>query len=389
MKGKRVWVIVAVLTAAVLILGQSAKVKAVEEGDSLTTESIREKIYDSIPFSEMDEVLKDMREDPVDFSVQEYVDSVLDGRCELSLQGIQQYGIQAIGEQFEANRSTFFRLILFGILSGVFINFSSGLYEKQMGETGFQILYYLVIVTVVSGFSVVTEVAGQAMEQIVQFMNALIPSFSVALTWSSGSAVSLAFYETALVSIAVVENVFVHLFVPSVQVYFLISLMNPLVDGRFGRLASLIRGIIRTGIKVFMAILIGHQGIQGLIMPAMDGVKRSAVFRTAKSLPGVGNLFGGVTDLVIGTGVLIKSAIGVGGLVAVCILCVVPLAKLGVFAVIYRGLSAFLQPVTDRRMVSVFQSTAESGGLLFYIVSMTAVLFLVTLTIIIAATNRI
>ena len=135
--------------------------------------------------------------------------------------------------------------------------------------------------------------------------------------------------------------------------------------------------------------MIGHQGIQGLIMPALDSVKRSAVFKTASSMPGVGNLFGSVTDTVIGTGVLIKSAIGVGGLVAVCIICIVPLVKLAVFTVVYKGLAAFSQPVTDKRIVSVFQSTADSGRLLLHIVFMTAVMFLVTLTIVIAATNRI
>ncbi len=187
---------------------------------------------------------------------------------------------------------------------------------------------------------------------IIQFMNALIPSFSVALTWSSGSATSMAFYQTALLAIGVAENVLIRVFVPMVQVYFLVSIMNPLADWRFTKFASLLRGLVRIGTKTLLAILIGHQGIQGLIMPALDGVKRSTVFRTASSLPGVGNLFGGVTDTVIGTGVLIKSAIGVGGLIAVCVICIAPILKLGVFTVVYRGLAAFAQPVTDRRIVS-------------------------------------
>ena len=140
---------------------------------------------------------------------------------------------------------------------------------------------------------------------------------------------------------------------------------------------------------MILAVMIGHQGIQGLIMPALDGVKRSTLFRTASSMPGVGNMFGGVTDTVIGTGVLIKSAIGVGGLVAVCVICIAPLLKLGTFTVVYRGLAAFTQPVTDKRIIAVFQSTADSGKLLLYIVCMTAVMFLITLTIVIAATNRI
>ena len=361
----------------------SREAKAVSGDPALSSEDIRNRIYDSIPLQEVEEVLQDMKEDEVDFSIREYVDRVLAGEGELSLVGMESYVRNYIVHQFEANRKTFLRLILFGILSGVFLNFSSTMYEKQMGETGFQIIYFLVVTIMVTGFFSVTQVAGDVLADIIQFMNALIPSFSVALTWSSGSATSMAFYQT------VAENVLIRVFVPMVQVYFLVSIMNPLADWRFTKFASLLRGLVRIGTKTLLAILIGHQGIQGLIMPALDGVKRSTVFRTASSLPGVGNLFGGVTDTVIGTGVLIKSAIGVGGLIAVCVICIAPILKLGVFTVVYRGLAAFAQPVTDRRIVSVFQSTADSGRLLLHIVFMTAVMFLVTLTIIIAATNRI
>ena len=359
----------------------SREAKAVSGDPALSSEDIRNRIYDSIPLQEVEEVLQDMKEDEVDFSIREYVDRVL--------AGMESYVRNYIVHQFEVNRKTFLRLILFGILSGVFLNFSSTMYEKQMGETGFQIIYFLVVTIMVTGFFSVTQVAGDVLADIIQFMNALIPSFSVALTWSSGSATSMAFYQTALLAIGVAENVLIRVFVPMVQVYFLVSIMNPLADWRFTKFASLLRGLVRIGTKTLLAILIGHQGIQGLIMPALDGVKRSTVFRTASSLPGVGNLFGGVTDTVIGTGVLIKSAIGVGGLIAVCVICIAPILKLGVFTVVYRGLAAFAQPVTDRRIVSVFQSTADSGRLLLHIVFMTAVMFLVTLTIIIAATNRI
>ena len=198
----------------------------------------------------------------------------------------------------------------------------------------------------------------------------------------------MAFYQAALYAIAIAENLLVHLFLPVVQVYFLVSVFNPLSNWRFTKFALLIRSFVRIGTKVLLAVMIGHQGIQGLIMPALDGVKRSSLFKAASSIPGVGNVFGGVTDTVIGTGVLIKSAIGIGGLVAIAIICILPIIKLGVFTVIYKGLAAFSQPVTDKRIVSVFQSTADSGKLLLQIVYMTAVMFLVTLAIVIAATNK-
>ena len=349
---------------------------------------IYDTIYDSIPLDEVETILQEMKEDDTEFSIRDYVNQVIRGEGELSLAGIGDYTKKHIQNQLEINKNTFIRLILYGILSGIFLNFSTSLYEKQMGETGFQIIYFLVLTIIVTGFLSAFAVAGEVLGSILDFMKALVPSFSVALTWSSGSATSMAFYQAALYAIAIAENLLVHLFLPVVQVYFLVSVFNPLSNWRFTKFALLIRSFVRIGTKVLLAVMIGHQGIQGLIMPALDGVKRSSLFKAASSIPGVGNVFGGVTDTVIGTGVLIKSAIGIGGLVAIAIICILPIIKLGVFTVIYKGLAAFSQPVTDKRIVSVFQSTADSGKLLLQIVYMTAVMFLVTLAIVIAATNK-
>lgn len=346
-------------------------------------------IYDSIPLEDVEAILQEMKTDGIEFSIRGYVSQVMSGDGELSLAGMGEYIKTYAATQLENNKNTFVRLILYGILSGIFLNFSTSLYERQMGETGFQIIYFLVVTIILGGFCSALAVAGEVLANIMQFMKALVPSFSVALTWSSGSATSMAFYQAALYAIAIAENLMIQVFLPCVQIYFLISVYNPLSNWRFTKFAALIRGFVRIGTKTMLAVMIGHSGIQGLIMPALDGVKRSTLFRAANSIPGLGNMFDGVTDTVIGTGVLIKSAVGVGGLVAVCIICIAPMVKLGVFTVVYKGLAAFAQPVTDKRLVSIFQSTADGGKLLLQLVFMTAVMFLITLAIVIAATNHV
>lgn len=355
----------------------------------VSTEETLNSIYDSIPLDDVEEVLESMKGEKIEFSIKEYVEGVMNGTGELSLEGIGEYAKSYVVKQFEANWETFIRLILCGVLSGIFLNFSTGMHEKQMGETGFHIIYFLVVSIMVTGFFGIIEVAGKVLEDVLRFMSALIPSFSIALTWSSGSGTSMVFYQAALAAIGVAENLLIKVFVPLVQVYFFVNILNPIADGKFTGFAQLIRSAIRTGTKIMLTVMIGHQGIQGLIMPAMERVKRSAMFQTASSVPGVGNLFGGISDTIIGTGVLIKSAIGVGGLIAICIICITPLLKLGTFTIVYRGVTAFAQPVTDKRIVALFKGTAESGKLLLHIVCMTAIMFLVTLTIIIAATNHV
>jgi stage III sporulation protein AE len=362
----------------------------VKAEENITPETdVTTEIYESIPLDDVEEALNELKEDDFDFSIQEYVSDVLNGDGELSLSGIEEYIRTYLINQFQANKNTYIKLILYAVLSGLFLNFSTSVSEKQMSETGFYVIYFLTVMIMVTGFVSAYSVTQSVLSNVVDFMNVLVPSFSVALTWSSGSAASMAFYQAALMAIGVVEKILFRFFVPGVEIYFFLSLLNPLSGWRFTKLTSLIRGLIRSGTKIILTFLIGHQGIQGLIMPAIDGVKRSTLFQTASSIPGIGNMFGSVTDTVIGTGVLIKSAIGVGGVVAICLICAAPVLKLGIFAVEYRGLAALTQPVTDQRIVSAFQSTADSGKLLLYLVGMVAVMFLVSLSIVIAATNRI
>ena len=355
-----------------LLIGGQVSVYAETED---RTSSISDEIKESISLDEIDDNLKNKSENRIPFSISDYVERVCEGDCELSIDTIADYIKEGAVSQWNA------------VLSGVFLNLTGSMYEKQLGENGFHMLYFLVVTILLSAFYAVFSVAKEVLWQVLSFMKALVPAFSLALTWSSGSATSFAFYQATLATIGVAETLMYYLFLLFIQIYFLLRILNPLSGGKFDKLAALLESVVRVGTKIILGIMLGHQGIKGLLMPALDQAKRSAVFRAAESIPGVGNVFGGITDTIVGSGVLIKSAIGVGGIIAIALICLLPLLKLGLFTFYYRVIAAFSQPVADRRMVAVFQGSADSGKLLFQLVFMTAVLFLLTLTIIIAATN--
>lgn len=375
-----------VLIVLICLLLGGGKVSIYAETEDRTS-SISEEIQESISLDEIDDNLKNDSENRIPFSLSDYVERVCQGDCELSFDTITEYIKEGAVNQWDANKTLVFRLLIYAVLSGVFLNLTGSLYEKQLGENGFHMLYFLVVTILLSAFYAVFSVAKEVLWQVLSFMKTLVPAFSLALTWSSGSATSFAFYQATLATIGVAETLMYYLFLPFIQIYFLLRVLNPLSGGKFDKLAALLESIVRVGTKIILGIMLGHQGIKGLLMPALDQVKRGAVFRAAESIPGVGNVFGGVADTIVGSGILIKSAIGVGGIIAIALICLLPLLKLGLFTFLYRVIAAFSQPVADRRLVAVFQGSADSGKLLFQLVFMAAVLFLLTLTIIIAATN--
>ena len=61
--------------------------------------------------------------------------------------------------------------------------------------------------------------------------------------------------------------------------------------------------------------VIGFSVIQSLIAPAVDAFRVSVLNKTAGIIPGVGGTINAVTEVIIGSSVLIKNSIGVAAMI--------------------------------------------------------------------------
>ncbi len=342
---------------------------------------------DSIPLDEVEKVFQKMQGEGSSFSIRDYVDDIMEGRASFSLGELWNTGLQHIADQFNGQKDVLFRILALGIIAGIFVNFSGTIGDRNLGETGFYITYLLLFAMMAAGFHMAYQVAADSIRNLLSFMRALVPAFSLSILMGTGSGTSAAYYETMLIVISLIETLMVNIFLPGVQIYFLLSMMNQLADNHFSRLTELVRSFLRWTQRILFGILVGYQGIQGILMPVLDKVKNNTVLQTAKGLPGVGNTVGSVADTVVGTGILIKSAIGVGGLICILVLCFYPLVKLLIFTVMYKIGGAVVQPVSDRRVAAALHAAAESGKILAGYVFAGALMFLLSIIIILICTN--
>ena len=121
--------------------------------------------------------------------------------------------------------------------------------------------------------------------------------------------------------------------------------------------------------------------IQGLLTPAADAFRKLTVSKGIEMIPGIGDAGSSVTDMVLGSAMLIKNGIGAAALVVLLLLCLIPLAKLGIMMAAYYLLAAVLQPISDERVGCGMK-------LLFQTICMVLVLFLLTVALTTAITGR-
>ena len=311
------------------------------------------------------------------FSLQQYVTDVMDGTADFSFGAIVDCICEQVTGQWDAQKKTILHILALSVFAGIFVKFAGTIGDGDLGETGFFVVFLLLFSLVLSGFLGVYAVAEKALENLIGFMKALIPSFSLTLCYGGKMLLTMGLLSMAMK----------YFLMPGVEIYFFLSVINQMAGHRFSKMVDLIGSILRMSIRILFAAMIGYQGIQGLLVPVMDRVRNNAVWNVAKGMPGVGNTAGSVMDTVYGSGLLIKSAVGVGGVIAIVILCLYPMMKVFLFTFLYRVAGAVAQPVSDHRIVMVLQSAATSGKLMLGYLLASGLMFLLSIVIVLVSTN--
>jgi stage III sporulation protein AE len=219
-------------------------------------------------------------------------------------------------------------------------------------------------------------------------MKALIPSYFLSVAIVSSAGTSMVYYQVTMFLITFVDVLLIKIVIPMINIYLIVSMANNLSKEDFlSKLAELLSIVIKWSLKTLLGVVVGYNAVQGLILPVADSIKKSTLLKLASAIPGVGDVLGSVTESVYGAGILLKNAIGVAGVVVILLICAVPIIKLAVSALIYRVSSAAVQPISDKRMLNCITASADAAALLLQAVVVSAVLFLLTITIIAATTT--
>ena len=345
-----------------------------------------ETLWEEFEFSEIEDLLDDIfPEKKTDF--QDLIKGMLNGETEPSLQVIGEMISDQFFYEWKSSKAGMVHILLIVIVAAVFTNFSNVFQNKQISEISFYVLYLLLITIGLNSFRILIVSASENLERLIGFMKVLGPVYFLAVAFAAGSSTSILFYNLVLLLIYLVELVILNFLIPFVQVYIVVKVMNNLSEEDYlSKFAELCETVIAWTLKTLLAGVTGVNIIQGLLSPAIDSLKRSVVGRSAEAIPVVGDAIGGVTEVMLGTAILIKNGIGVAGALVCIGICLVPIIQMAVVTVLYKLIAAMIQPVSDKRIVGCISSIADGSQMLLRIIFTTGVLFLLTIAVVTATT---
>lgn len=361
--------------------------KARETENTLQDIDQLDSIMGQFDFEEMDEAMRELFPDErMDFK--DTLLAVLSGDLNLTADLFGRLVSDQLGYAFRVGKENLIHILLIALIAAVFRNFSNIFTNRQISEAGFYILYLLLIALCLNTFGAAADWVREGIENLTSFMGVFCPLYFLAVSVAKGSITAAAFYNLVLFLIFLVEVLIVNVLLPAIHIYIMVKVLNFLSEEDYlSKFAELLEVVISWTLKTMLACIIGLNVIQGLISPAIDTVKRSALTRGAEAIPGIGDAIGGAAEVLLGTAVLVKNGIGMTGAVISLALCIVPLVEIGCVVLMYKLAAALIQPVSDQRIVGCIESVGEGGRLLMRVVFTTGLLFLLTIVIVSAVTT--
>ena len=306
--------------------------------------------------------------------------------------GVREFAAQAASYfffEFSDGREIFMNILLLAVLSSLFTVVMDIVENKQVSHLGFYFLYLLLCIMLSRVFKGIYAEAEEMLLSMTDFVKILIPAYAAVLGITNGGTTATVYYEGVLMVIWWVEEVLCRIVLPGIELYMLLTVMDGVWTG--DRLTGILQSLKRAIEFLLKAVLwvVGSIGIlQAMITPVIDSLQWNTAKKVAGMVPGVGNISEGVSEIFVGSAILIRNGIGIFFTVVLLFICLVPLCRIFVVAVCLKLSSALGAVVNHSKLTSCSDKVGEASFMLCKVLLTGMGLFLLCIAISVLAVNR-
>lgn len=281
------------------------------------------------------------------------------------------------------------QLILLAVFCAILRCVASAFSVNGAADAAFLVAFLALLLLALQSFRIVTTVAVEAIDAMVSFMQAILPLMITMLAAVGGIATASVFHPLLFMIVYSVATVIKGVIIPLVFLSAILGVLGIVAkDMPMKQLSSLTRQWSVTIISLLFIVFFAVLTVRGAIAPVTDGLTlKTAKFLTGTFVPVVGSRLADALDVVVGSSLLMKNAIGVFGMASVFLITIFPAVKVFAILTIYRVTTALIEPVSDERLVSVLGSLASSLTLVLASLLTVGLMFFICITVLIGLSN--
>ncbi len=361
------------------------------ENSSVTNELIMEQ-FDKMDTSDLNRIVESINQDVNQYlptlNLKSLIQNIIKGESVFSIKDLLNGLLKYLFKEVVANSMLLVRLIIIAVLCAFLNNLSNAFESDAVGKLAYSTCYIIIIAIAIQSFSIATQIGVNAIDDMVMFVQALLPILLTLLMTMGGITASALFQPIIIASVGIISTLMKTVVIPLIFFSVILSIVNYLSSKiHVSRLASLLKQVCVILTGLMLTVFIGIITIQGVAASATDGV----TIRTAKFavglIPVVGGFISDAADAVLGCSLILKNAIGGIGLFVLALIVMMPLLKILALILIYKLASALIEPIVDSDLPDCLNDLSNALVMLFGTVLSVAIMFFMAVTMIIGAGN--
>ena len=314
------------------------------------------------------------------------VRDALQGQLDLSLTGLISTFGQLIFGEFLANGQLIRQLVIIAILGALVSCLTEAFKHNAAGETGFYVTFLMAVLLAISSFYICVEILTGLTRLTSGVMYASIP-LMIGLMTMGGNFVGAAGFQPLLFFALQLVTWFISgVFIPMVLASAALDVAGQFSpDGhKLSHLAELIRKIASWTLKGLLGTFAFLLTLQRFTAPIISNVAIRTSRSVVGAVPVVGGAFSAAVDTIVNFSQAARSGVLVALVLVLCFVLAAPLVKIMVLSLVYRTTAAFLQPVADRRLVTLMDGVGKHMAMLFNAAALVGVMCIYTVIILLS-----
>ena len=386
------------LLAAVLVTGvgwpRAAAAETAEETEEQLEDYVDE-ITDEIDFSAfdaffagLDDTMKAIFQNQT-FS--ELLEQTLKGNSSVSFSDLLGAFFSAFFVNVSAYLPVMALILAVCVLSGVFGHLKDGQGKESTAKAiRFVTFLTVAVILTVSAVQMFTLVKN-TVTTMKNFLDLTFPVILTMMTASGGVASARIFQPLAAVLLGGMTQIIAGVVFPLFLAINVLTLLGNFTDSvKLDRLNEFLKSAAHWVLGITFTVFMSFLLIQGITGGVYDGVSvRALKYTIAGSVPVVGGYLKDGFDLVVGSCVLVKNAVGVTGLLVIVGMILPPLAQVLCFQLSLKLTAGLVQPVADEKTASFLSAASKNFSLLLTVLLSASFMYFITLTLFILSSNSV
>ena len=322
-----------------------------------------------------------------DIDIDEILNSAIRGEVDNSK--IYKKVLNVLGKEVKTGIKSLISILAIIIIHSILKAVSESLENDNISKLIYYVQYIAIVTIIMSNFSDIINLVKETSNNLIGFMNALIPIL-ISLMIYTGSIVTSSMLEPIILfMVNFIGNLIQDILIPIILIIASISIVAKISDKvQVEKLSKFLKSSTVWFLGIILTIFVGIVSLEGTLSSSVDGITaKTAKTIVSSAVPVVGKILGDVVDSVLGCGIILKNAVGFLGVLIIIGICALPIIKLSVLTISYKLVASISEVIADAKIVKLLDEMGDIFKILLGILVSIAFMVIIGTTILIKMSN--